>query len=230
MARANPLWGATRIHGELLKLGIDISEQTVPNLMLLRTHKPPSKTKRTLFKISYASHLFDGFFHNPHRHLQDSVPPGDHWLLTMICKFIKLWVNKFNHWSMNKLWLSGWFRWVYDFYRIILTLKIQHYFMRLIRTFASWVNSGWFMVPANPSQTTKTDRQISQWEDSDKIKSQRRNEWSTHGSPAADTFETGRMKVQFGYLQQKYRINLLVYCINPINTWSCLNLQLYVNQ
>jgi putative transposase len=28
MAAANPLWGAPRIHGELLKLGIDVSERT----------------------------------------------------------------------------------------------------------------------------------------------------------------------------------------------------------
>jgi len=28
MAQANPLWGAPRIHGELLKLGIDVSERT----------------------------------------------------------------------------------------------------------------------------------------------------------------------------------------------------------
>jgi putative transposase len=33
MAKANPLWGAPRIHGELLKLGIEISERTVSNLM-----------------------------------------------------------------------------------------------------------------------------------------------------------------------------------------------------
>ncbi|MEA2910163.1 MAG: putative transposase [Bradyrhizobium sp.] len=26
---ANPLWGAPRIHGELLKLGIDVSQATV---------------------------------------------------------------------------------------------------------------------------------------------------------------------------------------------------------
>lgn len=31
MCRANPLWGAPRIHGELLKLGIDVSEATVSN-------------------------------------------------------------------------------------------------------------------------------------------------------------------------------------------------------
>jgi len=28
MSRANPLWGVPRIHGELLKLGIEISEPT----------------------------------------------------------------------------------------------------------------------------------------------------------------------------------------------------------
>ena len=33
MATANPLWGAPRIHGELLKLGIDIAERTVSRLM-----------------------------------------------------------------------------------------------------------------------------------------------------------------------------------------------------
>jgi putative transposase len=29
MSKANPLWGAPRIHGELLKLGIKISQATV---------------------------------------------------------------------------------------------------------------------------------------------------------------------------------------------------------
>jgi hypothetical protein len=29
MSIANPLWGAPRIHGELLKLGIDVSQATV---------------------------------------------------------------------------------------------------------------------------------------------------------------------------------------------------------
>jgi len=39
MAAANPLWGAPRIHGELLKLGILISERTVSRL-LPRSRKP----------------------------------------------------------------------------------------------------------------------------------------------------------------------------------------------
>jgi hypothetical protein len=29
MARENPIWGAPRIHGELLKLGLEVSERTV---------------------------------------------------------------------------------------------------------------------------------------------------------------------------------------------------------
>jgi putative transposase len=46
MASANPLWGAPRIHGELLKLGVDIAERTVSRLM--PKHRPhPSQTWRT---------------------------------------------------------------------------------------------------------------------------------------------------------------------------------------
>ena len=33
MAVANPLWGAPRIHGELLKHGIDVAERTVSRLL-----------------------------------------------------------------------------------------------------------------------------------------------------------------------------------------------------
>ena len=39
---ANPLWGAPRIHGELLKLGIDVSQSTVANYMARGRH-PPSQ-------------------------------------------------------------------------------------------------------------------------------------------------------------------------------------------
>jgi hypothetical protein len=31
MSKENPLWGAPRIHGELLKLGFEIAESTSPN-------------------------------------------------------------------------------------------------------------------------------------------------------------------------------------------------------
>ena len=46
MANANPTWGSPRIHGELLKLGIKISERTVARLMP-KQRKPPSQTWRT---------------------------------------------------------------------------------------------------------------------------------------------------------------------------------------
>ncbi len=45
MAAANPLWGAPRIHGELLKLGIAVSERTVSRQMPKRSG-PPSQTWR----------------------------------------------------------------------------------------------------------------------------------------------------------------------------------------
>ena len=43
MAAANPFWGAPRIHGELLKLGIDIAERTVSRLMPKRRPHQPSQ-------------------------------------------------------------------------------------------------------------------------------------------------------------------------------------------
>src|SRR5580700_3117495 len=46
MSRQNPLWGAPRIHGELLKLGITIGETSVSKYMI-RQRKPPSQTWRT---------------------------------------------------------------------------------------------------------------------------------------------------------------------------------------
>jgi len=46
MCRENPDWGAPRIHGELLKLGIDIGESSVSKYMV-RGRRPPSQTWRT---------------------------------------------------------------------------------------------------------------------------------------------------------------------------------------
>jgi putative transposase len=46
MSVANPLWGAPRIHGELLKLGINLSQATVAKYMA-QPRKPPSQTWRT---------------------------------------------------------------------------------------------------------------------------------------------------------------------------------------
>jgi putative transposase len=55
MSTANPLWGASRIHGKLLKVGISVSESTVATYM--RRHpRPPSQTWRT-FLTNHASQI-----------------------------------------------------------------------------------------------------------------------------------------------------------------------------
>ncbi len=45
MSLANPRWGAPRIHGELLKLGIQVAQATVAKY-IARQRKPPSQTWR----------------------------------------------------------------------------------------------------------------------------------------------------------------------------------------
>ena len=49
MCRENSSWGAPRIHGELLKLGIDIGESSVSKY-IVRSRKPPSQTWRTFLE------------------------------------------------------------------------------------------------------------------------------------------------------------------------------------
>src|SRR6266705_4766513 len=49
MVAANPTWGAPRIHGELLKLGFEISERTVSRLMP-KGDKKPSQTWGTFLR------------------------------------------------------------------------------------------------------------------------------------------------------------------------------------
>ena len=47
MARENPLWGAPRIHGELLMLGFRVSEPTVSRYLRPYRRRPPSQTWRS---------------------------------------------------------------------------------------------------------------------------------------------------------------------------------------
>lgn len=61
MSLANPLWGAPKIHGELLKLGIDLSETTVAKYMP-RHRKPPSQTWRTFLNNHMTSMISADFF------------------------------------------------------------------------------------------------------------------------------------------------------------------------
>ena len=64
MAAANPLWGAPRIHGELLKLGIDISERTVSRLVH-RSRRPPSQSWKTFLDDHVSELVSVDFFTVP---------------------------------------------------------------------------------------------------------------------------------------------------------------------
>jgi hypothetical protein len=55
VSRENPLWGAPRIHSELLKLGIKLSQASVAKYMV-RNPKQPSQTWRT-FLDNHVSQL-----------------------------------------------------------------------------------------------------------------------------------------------------------------------------
>jgi hypothetical protein len=49
MSLVNPLWGAPRIHGELLKLGVDIGQTSVAKYMAKR-RRPPSQGWKTFLR------------------------------------------------------------------------------------------------------------------------------------------------------------------------------------
>jgi hypothetical protein len=55
MSRENPLWGAPRIHGELLKLGIEIAQSSVSKYME-RRRGPPSQSWTTFLR-NHAPHI-----------------------------------------------------------------------------------------------------------------------------------------------------------------------------
>jgi len=60
-AEANPLWGAPRIHGELLKLGIDVSQATVAKY-IARPRQPPSQTWQTFLRNHIGQIVAADFF------------------------------------------------------------------------------------------------------------------------------------------------------------------------
>lgn len=65
MAEANVGWGAPRIHGELLKLGIDVSERSVSRFKPPKLRKPPSQTWRTFLDNHVGSLASIDFFTLP---------------------------------------------------------------------------------------------------------------------------------------------------------------------
>ena len=61
MSLANPRWGAPRIHGELLKLGINLSETTIANYMA-KHRQPPSQSWHSFLKNHMTTLVSADFF------------------------------------------------------------------------------------------------------------------------------------------------------------------------
>ena len=59
MSTENPLWGAPRIHGELLKLGFDISQATVSRHMPKRRPNPDQTWKTFLLNHLHCTSSID---------------------------------------------------------------------------------------------------------------------------------------------------------------------------
>jgi hypothetical protein len=64
MSRNNPRWGALRTHGELLPLGLEITEPTVAKYRV-RQRKLPSQTWRTFLQNRVTSMVSVDFFTVP---------------------------------------------------------------------------------------------------------------------------------------------------------------------
>ena len=62
MASENPLWGAPRIHGELLKLGFDISESTILRYLPKKSRRIGGQTWKTFLKNHSAEIVSLDFF------------------------------------------------------------------------------------------------------------------------------------------------------------------------
>jgi hypothetical protein len=71
MSKDNPIWGAPRIHGELLKLGFEVAESTVSKYLVKR-RGPPSQSWRT-FLQPCECHRRDRPVRGPHHQLRVSL-------------------------------------------------------------------------------------------------------------------------------------------------------------
>jgi hypothetical protein len=77
MNQANPLWGAPRIHGELLKLGFEVAQSTVAKYMV-RRRGPPSQGWKT-FLHNHVPHIGAiDFVRRANRRLQVALWAGHH--------------------------------------------------------------------------------------------------------------------------------------------------------
>ncbi len=97
MAKENPLWGAPRIHGELVKLGFNVSQSTVSSYM-------PKKKKQS-------SQTWITFLHN---HLKETVSIDfftvPTWSYSILYVFLILSHNrrKIIHYNMTKSPTDAW--------------------------------------------------------------------------------------------------------------------------
>src|ERR1035437_976288 len=76
MSRTNPLWGAPRIHGELLKLGLAIAQRTVAKYMIPRIRRPPSQNWKTFLRNHLGSMVSVDFLIVPTRSEERRVDLG----------------------------------------------------------------------------------------------------------------------------------------------------------
>jgi hypothetical protein len=77
MSLANPLWGAPRIHGELLKLGIDVGQTSVVKYMV-RRRGPPSQGWKTFLRNQCRWHCRNGCVRGPDCLVPPPLWPADH--------------------------------------------------------------------------------------------------------------------------------------------------------
>ena len=70
----NPLWGAPRIHGELLKLGFEVAQSSVAKYMA-RRHRPPNQGWRTFLRNHTPEIAAMDLFVVPHHRLQFALCP-----------------------------------------------------------------------------------------------------------------------------------------------------------
>ena len=72
MSAENRLWGAPRIHGELLKLGFEVSQSTVAKYMV-RRRGPPSQGWRAFLAQPCAAYRRNGFVRCPDHRLRPAL-------------------------------------------------------------------------------------------------------------------------------------------------------------
>ena len=65
MSLANPLWGAPRIHGELLKLGLTVAQRTVTKYMVRRSSRAPSQNWKNFLRNHLGHMVSVDFFTVP---------------------------------------------------------------------------------------------------------------------------------------------------------------------